>query len=109
MAIQKRNIRGLQHINTLSGNVYQTVIPYKAYMKLSCLEMEKARRGKERESASHRVSEIDKRFEEIEAEKSSIFKDLEEQESVDSSSVAVSGIKSTSSPRLSRDGFKLKY
>ena len=59
MPIPKKNMRGLQDIRTLSGNVDQTVIPYKAYMRLSCLEMEKFRRGKERESAMHRVNNID--------------------------------------------------
>jgi len=73
MAIAKRNIRGLQDIPTLSGRVDQTSLPYKAYMKIACLEMEKARRGKERESASFRVKNIDARVEEIEDEKAAIL------------------------------------
>jgi len=73
MAIAKRNIRGLQDIPTLPGRVDQTSLPYKAYMKIACLEMEKARRGKERESASFRVKNIDARVEEIEDEKAAIL------------------------------------
>ena len=38
-------------------------------MRISCLEMEKERRGKERQSAVKRVKEISARFREIEAEK----------------------------------------
>ena len=109
MAIPKRNIRGLQHISTLSGSVYQTVIPYKAYMKLSTLEMEKVRRGKERESASKRVSEIDQRFAEIETEKTLILKALGEPNSLGSPAVKASNTKSKYSPRRRGEGFKLKY
>ena len=65
MAVPKRDIRGLQQIRTLSGSVDRTVIPYKAYMKLSALEMEKARRGIERKSAEKRIKEIDVRLEKM--------------------------------------------
>ena len=109
MAIPKRNIRGLQHISTLSGSVYQTVIPYKAYMKLSTLEMEKVRKGKERESASKRVSEIDQRLAEIGTEKTLILKALGEPNSLVSPSVKASNTKSKSSPRRRGKGFKLRY
>ena len=80
MAIQKRNIRGLQDVPTLSGRVDQTALPYKAYMKVACLEMEKARRGKERESASFRVKNIDARFKEIEDEKAALLLALAERD-----------------------------
>ena len=76
MATTKRNIRGLQDIPTLSGRVDQTALPYKAYMKVACLEMEKVRRGKERESASFRVKNIDARFKEIEDEKAALLQAL---------------------------------
>ncbi|MCF8050316.1 MAG: hypothetical protein K9L59_03700 [Desulfobacterales bacterium] len=45
-------------------------------MKITALEMEKARRGKERESAMRRVREIDARFQEIEAEKNNLLQGL---------------------------------
>ena len=50
MALQK-NIRGMQDIRTHNGMDNQVYQPYKAYMKISCLEMEKARLGKEKEKA----------------------------------------------------------
>jgi len=73
MAIPKKTVRGLQDIRTLAGMVDQAATPYRAFMRLSCLEMEKFRRGKERESAMHRVNNIDARFAEIEAEKASLL------------------------------------
>jgi len=79
MVIPKRTIpiRGLTDIRTLSGSVDQAAIPYRAYMKISCLEMEKLRRGKERESAEHRMKNIDARFQEIEAEKAALLQALD--------------------------------
>ena len=76
MAIPRKKTRGLQDVPTLSGRVDQAFVPYKAYMRISCLEMEKDRRNKERESAMCRVRNIDARFKEIEAEKANIIKTL---------------------------------
>ncbi len=74
MAIPTRPKRGLQDIHTHAGRVRQAAIPYKAFMRLSCLEMEKFRREKERESAMVRVRNIDRRFREIDEEKADILK-----------------------------------
>ena len=76
MALLKKNIRGLQDIRTLAGRVDQAAVPYKAYMKLSVLEMEKFRRGEERVSALQRVENIDTRFKEIEKEKAGLLEVL---------------------------------
>jgi len=76
MVASKRTLRGLQDIRTLSGMVDQAAIPYRAYMRLSCLEMERLRRGKERESAMHRIGNIDARFGEIEVEKAALLTSL---------------------------------
>ncbi len=73
----KRIMRGVQDIRTLSGRVDEGTIPYKAYMKISILEMEKFRRGKERQSAMERVQRIDQRFLDIEAARQEIFSALE--------------------------------
>lgn len=69
----KTNLRGLQDIRTHTGRVSSLSEPYRAFMRISCLEMEKARRGKERESALHRVQVIDQRFREIAAEKAELL------------------------------------
>ena len=73
----KRIMRGVQDIKTLSGRADEGAIPYKAYMKLSILEMEKFRRGKEKTSALERVHHIDQRFRDIEAERQEIMTALE--------------------------------
>lgn len=74
----KRIMRGVQDIKTISGRVDDRSIPYKAYMRLSVLEMEKYRRGKEKQSALVRVRNIDRRFQDIEAERQEIISSLED-------------------------------
>lgn len=69
----KKILRNLQDVRTLSGMMDKASNPYMGYMKVSCLEMEKFRRGKERESALQRVRNIEARFREIEAEKARIL------------------------------------
>jgi len=109
MAIAKRNIRGLQDIRTLSGRVDQTSLPYKAYMKVASLEMEKVRRGKERESASFRVKNIDARVEEIEDEKASLLQALAKRDKGRPTDARDSGAKPEPPPPRSGRGLRLKY
>lgn len=61
--------KGLTNIRTISGRVKQTFTPYRAYMQISCLEMEKSRRLEERRTSETRIAEIDARLNVIEAEK----------------------------------------
>ena len=77
MVIAKNNIRGLQNIRSHSGRVDQVSEPYRVFLKIGSLEMEKARRGKERESAMLRVKAIDDRFQDIDAEKAKLLKELD--------------------------------
>ncbi len=101
MAIPRR---GVSNIRTHSGTVDQADIAFKAYLKLSCLEMEKARRSKERESAMQRVKFIDARFQEIEAEKDELLKSQGERnkgEPIDA--------RPNPAPRKKTGGFKLRY
>jgi hypothetical protein len=108
MAIPTKTIRGLQDIQTHSGRVRETVIPYKAFMRLSCLEMEKFRRTKEKESAMTRVGNIDARFRAIEAEKTAILNSLKEH----TGQCACAEHNEERKPETSRKtggGFKLKY
>ena len=69
----KRIMRGVQDIKTISGRADEGSIPYKAYMKLSILEMEKFRRGKEKQNALDKVRKIDQRFQDIEVSRQEIF------------------------------------
>ena len=73
----KRIMKGVQDIRTLSGRADEDSLPYKAYMKLSILEMEKFRRGKEKTNALEMVHHIDQRFQDIEVERQKIMTALE--------------------------------
>lgn len=73
----KRIMKGVQDIRTRSGSADEGAIPYKAYMKLSILEMEKFRRGREKQSALERVQRIDQRFQDIEVARQELFSALE--------------------------------
>jgi len=75
---KKENIRGLRDIRTRSGRVDRDDAPYMAYMKIGSLEMEKARREKEKSSAEFRIRNIDMRLAEIEVEKDATLKSLGE-------------------------------
>ena len=68
--------RGLNQIRTLSGRADKLSLPYRSYMQISCLEMERARRNTERKSASQRIALIDARIEEIEKTKQDLLKAL---------------------------------
>lgn len=107
MPISKRNIRGLQDINTLTGKVHQEAQPHKAYLRLSVLEMEKVRRGKEKESAECRIANINARFQEIETEKAALLKTLEKQNGTEI--ISAPEIKPIPALRRGPAGLKLRY
>ena len=66
MAIPRR---GLQDIRTLTGRVRKATLPHEAYLRISHIEMEKARKTQESEKARQLMADIAARLEEIEAEK----------------------------------------
>ena len=74
-------IKGVSSLRTLSGRIGQIAVPYRAYMQITCLEMEKARRNSERQSASRLIAEIESRLQEIETEKVRILESLSELDS----------------------------
>jgi hypothetical protein len=108
MPITKRIVRGLQDIRTISGRVDQSFHPYKAYLRIGCLEMEKARRGSERASATHRVKLIDARFQEIEAEEAALLQNLGERNS-DTPTTDAKGAEPGTGLRRGKGGFKIRY
>lgn len=71
---KSKTIKGVQNIRTHAGRADQSAQPYQIYLRIGALEMEKARRAKERESAMARVNNIDARFREIEAEQNALLK-----------------------------------
>ncbi len=66
MAIPRR---GLQDIRTLTGKVRKATLPHEAYLRISHIEMEKARKTLESEKARQMMADIAARLAEIEAEK----------------------------------------
>lgn len=68
--------RGLSDIRTLSGSGDGRGQPHKVHLKIACLEMEKIRRGTEREAARKRVEDIDSRLAEIDPEKAALLECL---------------------------------
>ena len=107
MAIPRK---GLREIRTLSGSQDRVRLPYQAYMQITCLEMEKARRGSERKSALQRIANLDARLKEIEAEKTTLLGGLEERNAGNGGkSTGVPNLALKPSPRRGAGGFKLRY
>lgn len=109
MPTPRKALRGVQNIRTLSGRADETAVPYKAYMKLSMLEMEKYRRGKEKETALEKVRMIEQRFQEIEVEKQQTLHRMGVQGFAPPSPPRPAGRTPTAAPRTSTGAFKIKY
>ena len=105
----KRIMRGVQDIKTLSGRADEGTIPYKAYMKLSILEMEKFRRGKEKQNALEKVRKIDQRFQDIEAARQEIMTGLEAKGIRRQRLPGLEELPTTEAPRTTTGPFKIRY
>jgi len=103
--------RGLNNIRTLSGRVDQLSLPYRSYMQITCLEMERARRGMERKSASQRIALIDARLEQIDSAKRELL--LAVAPPIPGAASArpthLPGLELKPSPKRSLGGFKIRY
>ena len=104
MAIPRKTMRD---IRTLSGRVDRIANPYMAYMQITCLEMEKARKGNERASALQRVEIINTRLRGIETEKAVLLRALAERGADPATAQPSPGSWPTPSRRVS--GLKLRY
>lgn len=98
MAIPRR---GLQDIRTLTGRVRKATLPHEAYLRISHIEMEKARKTLESEKARQMMADIAARLQEIEAEKNDLLQAVGERGSV--------GTVVRTGPPVSRGGFKVRY
>jgi len=105
----KRIMRGVQDIRTRSGCADEGAIPYKAYMKLSILEMEKFRRGKEKTNALEMVHHIDQRFLDIEVERQKIMTALEAKGIRRRPLPGLEEPPPAAAPRTTTGPFKIKY
>ena len=93
--------RGLRDIRTLTGKVGGAFHPYKAYLRISHIEMEKAKMTRESEAARQRIVDIAARIEEIEAEKQALLAAMGER--------AAGAPRLPAGPRRSTGGFKVRY
>jgi hypothetical protein len=75
MAIPRR---GLQDIRSLTGRVRKANFPHEAYLRISHIEMEKARKTTESEKARQMMADIAARLAEIEAEKDELLRRMGE-------------------------------
>jgi len=100
---RRQPLKGLQDIKTHAGNDADHMSnPHMAYMRISCLEMEKARKNKEKAGAQKRIDMINQRLMEIEKEKASIQRTLGDEPSTPENLNVVQESETDG-------GFKLKY
>jgi len=93
--------RGIQDIRSLTGRVKKATLPHEVFLRISHMEMEKARKTRESEKARQLVADIAARLQEIEAEKDALLREVGERE-VDPRQVCPG-------PRRSSGGLKIKY
>jgi hypothetical protein len=76
ISLQRRPSRGLSDLRTLTGRSDAPIPAYKAYLRISFLELERARRTEEMRSSRARFDMIEGRFREIDTEIADILESL---------------------------------
>ena len=109
MPVLRKTVRGVRDIRTHAGLSSEKKMPHQAYLRIACLEMEKFRRGMERDSAAARVECIDARTKEIEAEAAALLLSLGERESDSAVAAKAAMAESTEDAGHNSRGFRLKY
>jgi hypothetical protein len=105
MAVRVLPLRGLANLRTLAGLADRQPQSYKAYLRVSFLELERARHGQEIVTAQRRLAFLVARCRAIDAEKSEIL----------AGSGAAPSSQSPEAPRTGRSGqsgkrgFRLAY
>ncbi len=100
-------IRGIKNIRTRSGSPDQVLVPYKAYMAITALELEKFRRETERKNLTVRLGSINNRLRAIEAEKTTLIRRLGKGPAGKTIKSSMSAKESTPNGRVG--GFKYQY
>jgi len=93
--------RGIQDIRSLTGRVKKATLPHEVFLRISHIEMEKARKTRESKKAQQLVADIAARLKEIEAEKDALLRGIGERE-VDPS-------QARPGPPPNSGGLKIKY
>ena len=99
--------RGLQDIHTMSERISEVDNPQRKYLALAMLELEKARRNKEKQSANQRVANIDQRMVEIVAAQTDLL--AADKADLDTSVPAGQSGRPAGANAQSGCGFKLAY
>lgn len=102
-----RILRGVKNIRTHSGTSDGVMVPYKAYMVITTLEMEKFRRETERTNLLARLASINARLRFIESEKATLLRRLGARAAQPRTEGPMP--KRRASLLQTRDGFKMKY
>jgi hypothetical protein len=97
--------RGVQDIRTMTERISDVDNPQRKYLTLAMLELERARRNKEKLSAAQRVRNIDQRLADITAEQTELLAAAEAE--LDTSTLPKHQAGDSDSP--SDGGFKLAY
>ena len=103
MSLPRKSMRDMK---TLSGRVDRIANPYMAYMQITCLEMEKARKGREKDSALKRLQDLDVRLDEIEREKAALLHELAERGAARAATASPGGRRAFNGGAA---GLKLRY
>lgn len=93
--------RGIQDIRSLTGRVKKATLPHEVFLRISQIEMEKARKTRESEKAQQLVADIAARLKEIEAEKEALLRGVGARE--------VDPRQARPGPPPSSGGLKIKY
>jgi hypothetical protein len=99
--------RGVQDIRTMTERISDTDNPQRKYLALAMLELERARRNKEKLSASQRVRNIDQRLADITAEQTELLAVVETE--LKPSAPSERRGRTAHSDSQSGGGFKLSY
>jgi uncharacterized protein YhaN len=99
--------RGVQDIRTMSERISDADNPQRKYLALAMLELERARRNKERRNASQRVANIDQRLADITAEQTELLSAAEAE--LETSALSERRGQAEDSDPQSGGGFKLAY
>ena len=98
---------GLQDIRTMSERISDADNPQRKYLALAMLELERARRNKEKQSANQRVANIDQRLADITVEQTELLAAAEAE--LDTSTLASRQGQAAHSDAQFGQGFTLAY
>ena len=102
-----RVIRGVSDLRTHAGKPEQVIVPYKAYMAITALEMEIFRRETERRNLITRLQSVRARLRRIGAEKAALLARLEALPAPQAGARRLSGVSAPES--RSAGGFQFQY